>query len=94
MVLILPADVKIVSGEYGSALASAVSYDPDRPPGDDRRESERKNIVPLLLQSGADVSLKDERGCTALIRACQSFYQDIATLLVENGADPQAIAKE
>ena len=43
-------------------------------------------IVKLLVDKGADVSHKNNRGDTALIWATNGGHSDIVKILVENGA--------
>lgn len=81
------ADVNLAKGGYGSALAAAVWHNSHEKPLH-RNELTRKNIVQLLLEKGVQVNLKDQHGCTALMHASKNSYEDIVTLLVENGADP------
>jgi Ankyrin repeats (3 copies) len=49
-----------------------------------------KDMVELLIKSGADVNLSDGEGVTALIRAARGGDIHIARLLIENGADVNA----
>lgn len=46
------------------------------------------DIVSLLIQRGAQLDLRDERGCTALWKASEEGNADIVTLLLNNGANP------
>jgi len=45
-----------------------------------------QEIPALLIQSGADLEAKDATGCTALQVALLSGWQNIAELLIKNGA--------
>jgi hypothetical protein len=45
-------------------------------------------IAALLLEKGADPSLRDTAGRTALMLAAREGHQDIAALLLSKGADP------
>ena len=49
-----------------------------------------ENIVKLLLQSGANINIKDNTGSTALMHAASSNafrHINVAELLLKNGAD-------
>jgi ankyrin repeat protein len=48
---------------------------------------EKKDIVRLLIDAGADLNFKNRNGQTALIVAIGSRASDIADLLIESGAD-------
>lgn len=63
--------------EYGdSALIKAI-------------HSEKKNIVKLLIENGADVNARSNTGGTALIAATGAYNEDIeiVTLLINAGAN-------
>ena len=47
----------------------------------------RVEVVRDALSAGADVNNQDENGYTALMWAAESNREDIAQLLLENGAD-------
>jgi len=49
-----------------------------------------KEIVDLLLKSGADINAKDKRSLTPLFVASVFGNEDIMKLLLENNADPNA----
>ncbi len=44
-------------------------------------------MVKLLLSSGADINLRDERGCTAFYYAVKSGESSIACFLIDKGAE-------
>ena len=48
------------------------------------------DIVPLLLDEGADVNTKDNDGQTAIMWASASGYTDIMKMLSGKGADVNA----
>lgn len=52
-------------------------------------EESQKEIVSLLLKSGADIGAKSN-GLTPLIRACILGHKEIVSLLIEYGADKEA----
>jgi ankyrin repeat protein len=45
----------------------------------------REDLVRLFLENGADVTVVDRRGQTALAKAAQRGYQEIVRLLREQG---------
>jgi ankyrin repeat protein len=47
----------------------------------------------MLLDFGADLNAKDDRGFTALHRASEMGHKEIVTLLLENGADKSIVAE-
>jgi ankyrin repeat protein len=49
--------------------------------------------VRLLLQYGADINSKDQRGQTALMNAAHAGQAELVRLLIENGADLDVTAK-
>lgn len=49
-----------------------------------------KDITKLLIESGADINLKDDEGNTALMYAAFNGYRDIAESLINAGADMNA----
>ncbi|MGJ4751420.1 ankyrin repeat domain-containing protein [Leptospira kmetyi] len=49
---------------------------------------ERLKVAKLLIQSGADINVRDERGMTPLIFAIRSELFEFSKLLIEQGADP------
>ena len=46
------------------------------------------NVLPVLLEHGADVNLGDTSGRTALHSACFQTRADVAKILLEADADP------
>ncbi|XP_074145361.1 ankyrin repeat domain-containing protein 63 [Sminthopsis crassicaudata] len=50
----------------------------------------RSRFVRLLLEQGAAVNLRDERGRTALSLACERGHLDAVQLLVQYSGDPEA----
>lgn len=50
----------------------------------------RSRFVRLLLEQGAAVNLRDERGRTALSLACERGHLDAVQLLVQFSGDPEA----
>ena len=44
----------------------------------------------LLVDSGAELDVRDEDDCTALIRACEGMHEECAVGLIEAGADHSA----
>ena len=44
-------------------------------------------VIEVLPSRGADINLQDEMGCTALMRAAYSGFEELINLLVNNGAD-------
>lgn len=80
LLLDLGADVNLVGGEFGSPLATAAASD---------WRGNRESVIRFLLQNGADVTLKDENGCTALMHAHKK--QSVVQILLDHGADPREI---
>ncbi|KAL0631667.1 hypothetical protein Q9L58_009479 [Maublancomyces gigas] len=54
-------------------------------------ESRKKSLVQLLLDNGADFTMRDESGFTALHVAAQYDSDDIARLLLDIGVDAEAV---
>jgi ankyrin repeat protein len=50
-------------------------------------ESESVEIMEFLIDKGADMNVKDECGCTALLRAVQWGRPHVAKFLIKKGAD-------
>lgn len=46
----------------------------------------RTDMVPALIQAGADIAARDESGYSALILACYHGHEDTAAMLLELGA--------
>lgn len=46
------------------------------------------NVIKLLITRGADVNARDRGGATALLGAVMSFNDPVASLLLQQGADP------
>lgn len=47
-------------------------------------------IVKLLVEKGADVNIADGRGRSPLVLALDHFYYELASYLLDHGADPDA----
>lgn len=86
---------KLDMGAVQSALRSGADPNETNTQGDTpllyiAREGHYKyppqEIPALLIQSGADLEAKDATGCTALQVALLSGWQNIAELLIKNGA--------
>jgi ankyrin repeat protein len=70
--------MSISGGDVGiSALGNAVRYG-------------RKDIAELLIQSGADVNIRNLSEDTPLHTACYKGELDVVKLLIEHGADVNA----
>uniref|UniRef100_A0A8C4X6F9 Myosin motor domain-containing protein n=1 Tax=Erpetoichthys calabaricus TaxID=27687 RepID=A0A8C4X6F9_ERPCA len=54
-----------------------------------QRPSTMLSDVRLLLAAGGSVNQRNEEGVTLLHMACASNYKEVASLLLDNGADPQ-----
>jgi ankyrin repeat protein len=50
-------------------------------------------VVKLLLENGADHTLVDDAGCTALLRAAQNGRADCVRLLMNAGADARKTSR-
>jgi ankyrin repeat protein len=50
-----------------------------------------KEMVRLLIARGANFNIKDKNNMTPLIRALNKDQQDIAVILIEKGADIEAV---
>jgi ankyrin repeat protein len=46
------------------------------------------DVVNMVIEAGADVTIKDEEGRTALLLAIKGNYGEVASALVKAGADP------
>ncbi|CAM9763513.1 unnamed protein product [Ascophyllum nodosum] len=86
--------------EQARQLAQAIAEGGDEPTGDDAHRDDvtalmvaaqggHEDVLRLLLERGADVRAKDEEGFSALLNA--GNFEEVATLLVESGADPNDI---
>jgi len=47
----------------------------------------RKEVVKLLLESGAEINVKTKKGYTALSLATDRGHRDVADLILENKPD-------
>lgn len=74
---------------------ASLSY-PHREKSELLKAIEGKNIlkVKVLLDSGADPNDRDNDGATMLMKAISYGHSDIAMLLLENGANPNAVIFE
>jgi ankyrin repeat protein len=50
-------------------------------------------VVEILLKNDADISIRDERECTALHHAAQSGHANIVRMLLKAGCDINAVDK-
>lgn len=58
-------------------------------------QQRRKAVCKLLLERGANASVRDSEGWTPLHNVCQSaFSADIASLMIDKGADVNAIMND
>ncbi|MFT4054588.1 MAG: ankyrin repeat domain-containing protein [Novosphingobium sp.] len=48
----------------------------------------RDDMIPILLEAGADIEGVDAKGHTALVLATYHGFEDTAALLLDRGADP------
>lgn len=55
---------------------------------DEELKNRAIKAVSYLLKRGVDINYRDKNGITALLSACHWENNDIAKLLLENGADP------
>ena len=62
-----------------------------QPPSWNARRGGYLETARLLLEKGADVHVKDERGWTALHEALWKGHLDIIALLLDKGADPNTV---
>jgi ankyrin repeat protein len=51
-------------------------------------EAQALEVVSYLVDTGAHIDDRDDRGRTALMTAAEGNHADIAKLLLERGADP------
>jgi len=58
------------------------------PLSDPRQIAERKKIVKILLERGADVTMRDYLGYTVVNRASGTAEPDVMQMLLDAGADP------
>ncbi|WP_435017838.1 ankyrin repeat domain-containing protein [Tundrisphaera sp. TA3] len=97
-----PADEALdraaASGDAGAVRASLdAGADPRTRTGEERRtalhaaaEAGRAGLIPLLIEAGAAVDARDERGRTALWRAAHRGNGPVVEALLRHGADPDA----
>lgn len=48
-------------------------------------------LVETLLKAGADPNIANDKGVTPLVQAASHDYEDVGKLLLDNGADPDAV---
>lgn len=48
----------------------------------------RDDLIPVLLEAGADIEAADAKGHTALVLATYNGFETTAELLLDHGADP------
>jgi uncharacterized protein len=75
------ADIEDRGGSYYTALYKAVDY-------------RQKECVAVLLKNRADVNAKPSTGHTCLMEAARDGSFDIAKMLIEYGADVNAVRKD
>ena len=73
-----PLYIDAVNGKIGPCLSSA-SY------------GGHKEIVELMLEKGANINIRDEKGTTPLINAVVGNKPEIVKLLLDHGADANII---
>ncbi len=78
----LGVDVNLAHGNDLTALMWAAGYSSDVPASDGLA------TVSLLLELGAEVSARDNRGRTALMIAAESDHVEVVDALIEAGAKP------
>jgi len=71
-------NINATNGEIGPALVCA-SY------------GGHKEIVELLLEKGANIEIRDEKGTTALMNATIAGEIEIVKILLKNGANPKTV---
>ncbi len=85
------ADPILVTEKYSTALmvAAGLSFKQDRPTRQEYKDA--LEIAKLLIERGADVNVVGENGWTALHGAAYNGADGIARLLLDNGAELDAL---
>lgn len=58
------------------------------------QENNRKDLVELFLDNGANIEAKDVDGFTALLKSSKVNAKETAKLLIDRGANIEAINNE
>lgn len=82
------ADLNATSDWLGTPLIATLSGGS----ADGKRALRRGNAVSLLIEAGADVNISDAKGMTALHFAVVAGDEISVELLLNDGADPNAVA--
>ncbi|WP_223233284.1 ankyrin repeat domain-containing protein [Chitinophaga sp. CF418] len=56
-------------------------------------QSDRLDVLQILIKAGADVNAQDDRGFTALHRAAEMGHLEVAKALLAAGADKHVVAQ-